>query len=111
MKEEKKSVEVAQKKVVEPASNESVATFLPVENNEIVTTKKSRESPLISPSVQIKVLDATSKLTGGLFNTTHNFYIIETQPYGWKVEREYKQIITFREILQKQFPGNIVNSH
>jgi hypothetical protein len=57
------------------------------------------------------VIDSKSMPSGGILSTRKNFYIIETQPHGWKVEREYKHLIAYRECMQKQFPGDIVTLH
>ena len=76
---------------------------------EFITTKRSPVSMLSGDLVKIKVVDFFSKKSKGLLSYTRNFCVIETEPYDWKVQRDCNDLIEYRELIMKQFPGDIVD--
>ncbi len=46
---------------------------------------------------------------GKLFRNVHTYYVIETQPQGWRVERRYKDMLKLRACLGNFFPGYVVS--
>ena len=45
---------------------------------------------------------------GRIFKTIHTYYVLETQPQGWRVERRYNDLLKLRSCLTKTFSGFIV---
>lgn len=76
---------------------------------ELVQTKRSPVAMLSSDLVSVKVTKASFNVLGGIFKTNHNQFTIETSPYGWTVVREYKDLAQYRELVCRQFPGDIVS--
>jgi len=46
---------------------------------------------------------------GKIFKNIHTYFVLETQPQGWRVERRYKDLLKLRSCLTKAFSGYIVN--
>jgi len=75
---------------------------------EFIQTKRSPVAMLSSDLVSIKVTKVSFNITSGLFKINHTLFTIETSPYGWTVVRGYKDLALYRELIHKQFPGDIV---
>jgi len=75
---------------------------------ESLITKCSPVSMLGGDLVKIEVVEVIPRVSKGLFKSAQNLYVFNTSPYNWKVEREYKNMILYREIIRKQFPGEVV---
>jgi len=93
-------------KLSSPLNNTPTASVY--DFSEYISTKRSNVSMLSSDLVKIIINDAYPKTSGGLIKTTHTVFVIETAPYGWRVERDFKDLSTFRECIHKQFPGDII---
>eukprot|EP00826_Nyctotherus_ovalis_P008439 TRINITY_DN12186_c0_g4_i9.p1 TRINITY_DN12186_c0_g4~~TRINITY_DN12186_c0_g4_i9.p1 ORF type:complete len:170 (-),score=33.57 TRINITY_DN12186_c0_g4_i9:1343-1852(-) len=102
-----KSLVVEETVAVSEASSKAESTNL-YDLPELVQTKRSPVAMLSSDLVNIKVAKASFNVLGGIFKTNRNQFIIETSPYGWTVAREYKDLVQYRELVCRQFPGDIV---
>lgn len=75
---------------------------------ESIVTKRSPVSMLNSDLVKINIVEVIPKVSKSIFKSAQNAYVVNTIPYGWKVQREYKDLVFYRDAIHKQFPGDIV---
>lgn len=106
--EEEKNPQIQHSSTV-PSSQENVQGVEGIYDiPESLITKRSPVSMLGGDLVKIEVTEVIPRLSKGLFKSAQNLYVFNTSPYNWKVQREYKDMILYREIIRKQFPGEVV---
>ncbi len=76
---------------------------------DVLHTNTVVPSKLAAPGVAVRLGETHLKSSGGLLATTRQYHVLETGPFGWKVEREFSDVTNLREALRKQFPGHVVS--
>lgn len=73
-------------------------------------TKCSPVSMLGGELVKVQVVEVVPRVSKGIFKSAQNLYLLNTAPYNWKVEREYKDLGVYRDMVRRQFPGEVVRA-
>jgi hypothetical protein len=94
---------------IRPTQGQTGALAARWDAQERVTTQRPPVSALGNESVKVEVSCVISKVSSGFIKTSRTFYVLLTSPQKWQVEREYKDIMAFRELLCKRFPGYAVH--
>ena len=70
-------------------------------------TLPSPITTMTSIHAKISVKDSV-RMKGGLFSGSKVFFVIQTDPFGWVVQRKWQEIQWLREAFLKFYPGFIV---